>query len=296
VTASLHYFLANEAEAQRLASALDIACEPVDVRHFPDGESLVRVSEALPVALLYCSLDHPDAKLVQVLFAASALRERGANRVVLVAPYLGYMRQDQAFAPGEAISQRIIGGVLASAFDGLVTVDPHLHRTPSLGSVMPGIAAINVSAAATIAQAIAEIATPDTVLVGPDEESRVWTEAVARPLRLEVMVGDKVRESDRKVAIVLHDIGRVKGRPAILVDDLISSGGTMIACAHQLVAAGATRIGAVATHCLATGADLEAITASGISPILASDTVPGIVSGIPMAASLAGAIRQHGLC
>lgn len=294
MTATLHYFVANEAEARRLASALKIACEPVDLRHFPDGESLVRVGETSPVALLYCSLDHPDAKLVQVLLAASALRDLGANRVVLIAPYLGYMRQDQAFAPGEAVSQRVIGGIIASAFDALVTVDPHLHRTASIDAVVPGIVAIEVSAAGTIARAIAAIAAPDTILIGPDAESRPWVEAVAAPLGLEVMIGAKVRHGDREVEIELRDKHRASGRPVMLVDDLISSGRTLIACARQLLDAGATQVGAVATHCLASKGDLESLAAGGISPLLATDTVPGVVASIPIAPALAKAIHGSG--
>ena len=294
MTASLHHFVANEGEARRLASALGIAGKAVELRHFPDGESLVRVSDASPTALLYCSLDHPDAKLVQVLLAASALRDLGANRVVLIAPYLGYMRQDQAFTPGEAVSQRVIGGIIASAFDALVTVDPHLHRTPSLDSVVPGIVAINVSAAATIAQAIAAIVAPNTILVGPDAESRPWVEAVAAPLGLDVMIGAKVRRGDRNVEIELPDKHRASGRPVMLVDDLISSGGTLITCARQLLDAGATHVGAVATHCLAGESDLETLAASGISPLLATDTVPGTAACIQMALALAEAIQANG--
>lgn len=82
----------------------------------------------------------------------------------------------------------------------------------------------------------------------------------------------------------------------MLVDDLISSGGTLIACARQLRAAGATSVGAVATHCLAREDDLAALAASGIAPVLATDTVPGPVASIPIAPALAEAIRRHGLC
>jgi ribose-phosphate pyrophosphokinase len=296
MSTTLHYFPRYEREAQNLASALGVGCQPVTVRSFPDGESLVQVIPDARTALLYCSLDHPDEKLVQLLLAASALRDCAANRVVLIAPYLGYMRQDQAFAIGEAVSQRVIGDLIAANFDGLITVDPHLHRTLSLQAVTPGIQAINVPAAVTLARAISEIATPDTILVGPDEESRVWVEAVAAPLKLEVLIGRKVRKGDRKVTIALPDVCRTNGRPAILVDDLISSGGTMMACAGLLLEAGSTRIGAVVTHCLASDADLKAIATSGIAPLLATDTVPGIVSGISIAPALADAIRQHGLC
>lgn len=295
MTATVHFLAGYEAQARALAAQLGIACEPVAVRSFPDGESLVRVAKTAATALLYCSLDDPDAKLVRLLLAASALRDGGAVRVVLVAPYLGYMRQDRAFTEGEAISQRVIGTLIADHFDGLVTVDPHLHRTPSLGAAVPGIPAIDVSAAGTIAQALGETLSPDTLLVGPDSESRAWVEAVAAPLGLEVLVGEKVRHGDRSVEIVVPDIGRARGRPAMLVDDLVSSGGTLIACARLLLAAGASRVGAVATHCLASAADLEALAASGIEPVLATDTVPGPVARIAIAPALAAAIRDNNL-
>lgn len=291
--AALHYFAANQGEAQRLAAALQLSSQPIAVRRFPDGESLVRVAASEPAALLYCSLENPDAKLVQLLLAASALRDGGAARLVLVAPYLGYMRQDQAFSPGEAVSQRVIGGLLASTFDALVTVDAHLHRTPQLGDVIPGIAAINVSAAATIVRALAPRVARDTVLIGPDAESRPWVEAVAAPLGLPTLVGRKVRHGDREVVITLPDLEQVAGRPAMLVDDLISSGGTLISCARQLRVAGAASIGAVASHCLASGDDLESLARHGIAPVLATDTVPGKVSTIAMAPALAEAIRQN---
>lgn len=293
--ATLHHFAENTAEAQRLADALGIACCAISVRHFPDGESLVRVGQSEQTALLYRSLDAPNAKLVETLLAASALRDGGARKVVLVAPYLAYMRQDIAFVPGEAVSQRVIGALIAEAFDGLVTVDPHLHRTPTLEAVVPGIVAVNVAAAATIARALAATVTPDTVLVGPDAESRPWVEAVAAPLGLEVVIGTKLRHGDRKVEIALVDADRLAGRPAILIDDLISSGGTLKTCAALLRGAGVTTIGAVATHCLASRADLAALAESGIAPVLATDTVPGPAASIAMAPALAEAIRSHGL-
>ncbi len=299
MSAALHFFPANAAEAGRLAAALEIGAEPIAVRLFPDGESLVRAAPSAAAALLFCSLDQPNAKLVELLLAASALRDRGARQVTLVAPYLGYMRQDIAFAPGEAVSQRVIGRVLADAFDALVTVDPHLHRTPRLEDVVPGIAAINVPAAPTIAAALggslAATADVATILVGPDEESRPWVEAVARPLGLETIVAAKQRHGDREVAIALPEITRVRGRRAVMIDDVISSGATLIACADLLRAAGAASIGAAASHCLASAADLARLAANGIAPVLVTDTVPGSGTRIAMAGALADAIRRAGL-
>src|SRR5690606_13581796 len=175
---------ADSAEpAARLAGALGVPCHEVSVHRFPDGESLVRVPEAPETALLYRSLDRPNAKIVELLLAASALRDGGTLRLVLVAPYLAYMRQGSAFRPGEAVSQRVIGGLLAQHCDALITLDPHLHRVASLAEVMPGIEAVSVSAAPVLAAALDGMADP--LLVGPDEESRQWVEAIARPRGLE---------------------------------------------------------------------------------------------------------------
>ena len=289
----VHFMPGSEVPAMGLAAALGIEGLPVSVGRFPDGESLVRVGGSGGTALLFCPLDHPDTRLVQVLLAASALRDSGAGQVILVAPYLAYMRQDMAFSPGEAVSQRVIGGLIAGNFDGLVTVDPHLHRTARLEDVVPGIAALAVSAAASIAQAIAPNVTPDTILVGPDAESRQWVEAVAAPLGLETMIGEKRRLGDRQVHIVLPDAARAAGRPVMLVDDLISSGGTLRECARQLASAGAILRGAVATHCLADAADLAILARDGIEQVVATDTVPGPVSIIAMAPALAAAIRRQ---
>lgn len=295
MTALVHHFAEHARQAAELAQALGIEARQIDHRTFPDGESLVRVEPGRAKALLYCSLDHPDARLMPLLLALSALRDGGAARVVLVAPYLGYMRQDMAFNPGEAVSQRVIGELIAAACDGLVTVDPHLHRTASLAEVVPGIAAVNVSAAPVIAAAIAARVSAETILVGPDAESRPWVEAVARPLGLDVMVAEKRRLGDRAVRIDLPEADRASGRPIMLVDDLIASGGTLRECARQLRAAGATIAGAAATHCLAGEADLAALAAAGIAPILATDSVAGPAASISLAKTLADAIGGAGL-
>lgn len=291
----LHYFPECAAAAERLAAALGIPARPVMLRHFPEGESLVRVDEAGARALLFRSLHDPNSKLVELLLAASALRDGGAGHVTLVAPYLGYMRQDMAFAPGEAVSQRVMGGLIAGAFDALVTVDPHLHRTPSLDRVVPGCLAVNVSAAAVLAKALGAHVTPDTLLVGPDVEARPWTEAIAAPLGLEILVGEKVRHGDREVSLRVPEAARAAGRPVILVDDMVSSGGTLIACAQDLRRAGATRLAAAVTHCLSSPDDMARLAAAGIAPLWATDSVPGPASGISLAPALAEALRRTGL-
>lgn len=293
MAAQLFHFAEGAQPATRLAHDLEYGAAEVEVHHFPDGESRVRVEAAAPVAILYRSLDHPNGRLIELLLAAAALRDNGAQRVVLVVPYLAYMRQDIAFRPGEAISQRVIGALLATHFDGVITVDPHLHRIRSLTQIMPGIPTQVVSAGRLLAQAIDTADRP--LLVGPDSESRQWVAQIAQTAGLEFAIGEKRRDGDRTVAIAFPDIDRVAGQRVVLVDDVIASGETLAQSAGLLRAAGASRIDAIATHCLAGPADLARLNAAGIATIRATDTVAGPMADIPIAPLLAQAIRNFPL-
>lgn len=294
MTAAIFAFADGASQAARLAECCEIPAHQVDVRSFPDGESLVRVQAAASTALLFRSLDNPNAKLIELLLAASALRDGGARQVILVAPYLAYMRQDTAFNDGEAVSQQVIGKLLSAWFDGVVTVDPHLHRIARLDEAIGGIAAVSVSAAPALVEAIAADLEPRTLLVGPDSESRPWVESIARPLGLDVLVGEKVRQGDRDVTLQIPGIAAVRGRPAMLIDDMISSGTTMIACARALREAGAARLEVVATHSLASAADLERLSREGIARLRATDSTTSEIASIPLAAVLCKAIRGQG--
>ncbi len=291
MNAALYYFPDEADAAKRLGTVLGMACFEVDRRQFPDGESLIRIAEPASIAFVYRSLFQPNDKLVELLLVASALRDMGAERVILVAPYLAYMRQDVAFLPGQAVSQRVITRLIADHFEGLVTVDPHLHRTPRLEAIAPQLQVAYVSAAGTLADMLRPELAPGTIMVGPDGESRPWVESVAKPLGCEVLVGEKVRFGDREVELTLPGIEQVAGRPVILVDDMISTGGTLLKCAALLQAAGATRIEAVTAHCLASTDDLAHLAAGGIQRVRATDTVAGVTVAAWIAPALAAAIR-----
>lgn len=262
------------------------------MHRFPDGESLVRVDKPPTIAILYRSLDDPNAKVVELLLAATALRDNGADKVLLVVPYLCYMRQDTAFQPGQAVSQRVIGKLLSDHFNGVLTVDAHLHRTYALSEVMSGIEAVNIMAAPVVSAAIN--GDGNVVLVGPDAESRQWVEAIASPLGSDVLVGEKQRRGDRDVDIVFDRIDTVAGKRVVLVDDVISSGATLAVAAKLVRAAGAESIEAIATHCLAGTRDLAALEAAGIASIHATDSVPGPVANISLAGLLAREILSLG--
>jgi ribose-phosphate pyrophosphokinase len=294
MTCAVFAFPECAAPAARLARELGIDCHPVAVRRFPDGESLVSVAEATETSLLYRSLDHPNEKIFELLLAASALREGGARRVVLVIPYLAYMRQDIAFSEGEAVSQRVLGQLLSGTCDALVTIDPHLHRIGSLSEVMPRIEAVAVSAAPALAAALR--GDDNALLVGPDRESRPWVEAIAGPMQLEVLLGVKRRIGDRHVELDIPGAERAAGRRAVLVDDVISSGTTLQAAARLLRQAGAWSIKALATHCLASEEDLRRLGEAGIGSIRSTDSVQSDCGDIPVAPLLAQEMRRREWC
>jgi ribose-phosphate pyrophosphokinase len=289
---AVHGFREAEPAARRLADQLGIAYQGIRLSTFPDGESLVQVQPGRACALLYRSLNDPNAKLVEILLAASALRDGGADNVILVAPYLPYMRQDMAFMPGQAVSQKVIGELLAQAFDAVLTVDPHLHRTSSLSQVMAGTEAITITAAGLLSHSIARGNRP--LVVGPDAESRQWVEAVARPLGADILIGEKCRLGDRQVSLAFPGLATVKGRHAVLVDDIISSGVTMAAAARELLSADAASVEVLATHCLASATDLAAMRDAGITSIRSTDSIAGPTAEIPLAPLLARAIRDLG--
>jgi len=290
--ATIQAFAETSAAAARLSAALGIPVREIAVHRFPDGESLVRVSHTSETVIVYRSLDHPNDKLVEIVLAASALRDQGASRLILVAPYMCYMRQDTAFHAGEAVSQKVIGRLLDGVFDGIVTVDPHLHRTPDLAGIFPEAQTVSASATSLFAaQLRSDGVSADTLLVGPDRESRQWVEAVARPLGLEVFIGEKSRRSDRGVDITIPNIADVKGRPAVIIDDVVSTGGTLIRCAKLLEDAGVASVEVLAVHALWGPEEEAALRAAGISRLRSTDSIPHQSNTIHLAPLLADSLR-----
>lgn len=291
---TLQYLPHAANDAQRLASRLGVPAHEISLHGFPDGELRVTVGPAAVINIIYAPLDQPNDKLLAILFAAEALRREGATRLVLVAPYLCYMRQDAAFRQGESISQRVVGQLLARTVDRIITVDAHLHRTANIESVFPGIEADNLSAMPAIADELrATGLDPETIVVGPDAESRPWVSDLANRLALAHAVAQKTRHSDRSVDISFADPALFAGRPALLVDDIVSSGGTLTTCAMALAAAGASVIDAVITHALFLPALADAFARAGIRSIRSTHSVPHPTNAILLDDILIAALQNE---
>lgn len=259
-------------QAQLLADAMGYDCLPLGLHHFPDGESLVTLPE-IPLQeriYLYRSLEQPNDKLIELLLVSRAVRERGVSHITLIAPYLCYMRQDAAFHPGEVISQTVIGEFLAQQVEGLITVDPHLHRTASLGEAIPVSRAIALSPTALMAEFLQQQA-PTAHLLGPDDESRQWVAQIAAHSGQAFSVAHKERLGDKSVRIQLP--GETYPEHVVMVDDMVSTGHTLMEAAKLLQQKGVNKVDALVTHAMMDAATLQQMHAAGIEQIWSSDSI-----------------------
>jgi ribose-phosphate pyrophosphokinase len=272
--------------AQELAAALGVPLAIIQTHSFPDGETRLRLPPVLPArTVVLRGLQQPNPRLAPLLLAAAGARELGAVHLTLVAPYLAYMRQDMAFTPGEVVSQRHLGRLLAQAFDAVVTIDPHLHRITTLDEVLPGKRGVALSAAPLLGAAVAQ-ALPHALLLAPDEEAGQWVRAAAIGHGLDHAVCHKVRSGDFDVAVALPNLP-VVGRAVVLLDDVASTGNTLAAAARGALAQGAASVDVVVTHALFVGDALARVHAAGVRHVWSSNCVPhasNVVSVVPLLA------------
>lgn len=272
--------------AERIASSARLDLAVVGRHRFPDGEIKLRLPAVLPERLIVLrTLNDPNEKLVELLLLAQTARLQGASHLTLVAPYLAYMRQDMAFLPGEAISQRIIGRFLADLFDALITVDPHLHRVATLQEAVPVANAIVLSGAALLSDLIAA-RRRQPLLLGPDEESAQWVALAAARHGFDSAVCRKVRHGDRAVEVALPDVA-VAGRQVVLLDDVASTGHTVARAAHLLLAAGAASVDVAVTHALFAGDALPVILDAGVGDVWSTDSIKHASNSVSIAPLLA---------
>lgn len=283
-----------EAQAQQLAEALGLSYARVLAHQFPDGECKLTLPAKLPAHVVFCrSLDRPNDKLIELLLAATTARQLGAQRLTLVAPYLCYMRQDTAFAEGEAVSQSIIGRFLAELFDDVISVDPHLHRTHHLVDAVPATHAVALSATAAMRDFLHSHAEShsNTILLGPDRESEQWVRSIAEPDGLAYGVASKQRLGDREIRITLPDLDLAE-KAVVLVDDVISSGETIAIAAQRCLEMGAKRVDVLVTHALFARGATERLRQTGVGEIWSTDSISHPSNCIALADLLAGAVQS----
>lgn len=278
--------------ADRLAQHIGTISRPLDWHHFPDGESLLTLPndlEGADVAVL-ATLRDPDRLALPLRFTSATAREFGARRVGLIAPYLGYMRQDRRFHEGEAVSAPLFADFLGQSFDWLVTVDPHLHRIARLDDIYP-MPVRHVASAPALARWIqAEV--PDAVLLGPDSESQQWVAEVAKMAGRPYEVLRKTRSGDRSVNVSVPDSTALLSRTPVILDDIASSGRTLVQAIERLRAAGAQPPVCVIIHAVFAANAYKDILTAGAARVVSTETIPHGSNAIAIAEPLARAVAE----
>lgn len=276
----------NETMAAALAACTPAELGSVETRRFPDGESYVRIASDVGgrEVDLVCTLARPDEQFLSLVFAANTARDLGAKNVRLVAPYLAYMRQDKRFKDGEAISSVHFARLLSETFDSLVTVDPHLHRRRDLGEIFTIPTRVE-HAALLLADWIKDnVELP--LVIGPDAESEQWVSAVAQQASAPHIVLSKQRFGDRQVEIAMPDMAPWRRRRPVLIDDIVSSGRTMIEAARQLRDQSLSKPFCLAVHPLFAEESYAELLALS-ERIVSTDTIPHVSNAVSVVGLLA---------
>ena len=241
---------------------------------FPDGELYIRFKSVIKnrhIVLVQSFYKDISDCIIEAIFAASTARELGAKRIALVAPYFPYLRQDKRFHSGEAISQSIVAGLIDKYFDAVYIMDPHLHRKINLENIFK-IRAKKLTANPLIADYIKKhIKNP--VVIGPDEESYKWAKNVAEMLSVESRILRKKRYSSYHVEIKLNKKIDLKGKNVVIVDDIISTGHTILETAKILRKLGAKKIYCICVHGIFANNALEKLRKAGIN-VISTNTIP----------------------
>lgn len=285
-------FPGQEALAARLTAGLKAEPGNLTIRRFPDGETYVwgeTPCHRRP-AILVANLHRPDEVVVPLLFAARALRELGASHRLLVTPYLAYLRQDASFKPGEVITSRVFAELLNHAFDGLMTIDPHLHRYPDLGAIYSIPCQVRHAAPAIASWIRANVKQP--LIVGPDAESEQWVREVAERCGAPLLVLNKSRRGDYDVEIEQPLLeGRSQCTP-VLVDDIISTARTMIECTRNLRVAGYAPPVCIGVHAVFSDRAYEDLLAAGAGTVVTCNTIEHPSNAIDVTAALVDGVRD----
>jgi ribose-phosphate pyrophosphokinase len=270
----------NEELTNTLAKREQAEIGKAELRYFPDRETYVRVLSDVKQknVVLVCTLHQPDDKLLPLYFLSQTLKTLGAKSVNLIAPYLAYMRQDKVFNEGEGVTSTYFAKLLSGFADSMVTIDPHLHRRSSLAEIYS--IPTKVAHAADHISAWIKSNIDKPVLIGPDAESEQWVADVANKAGAHFTVLKKIRHGDNDVEVSVPQVDEYKTYTPVLVDDIISTGRTMIETINHLKKAGMKAPVCIGVHAVFAGNAYYDIQQTGAANIITCNTIPHLSNQI----------------
>jgi ribose-phosphate pyrophosphokinase len=273
--------------AKRLGAQLTVA----SLRIFSDGESNIKLSKVGKNCVIVQSTHPPtDTHLIQLLMIAKKCTDDGAQHVCAVIPYLGYARQDRAFLEGEVVSIDLVAKLFETVgVEHIITVDIHSQLAMSYFASIQ-----NVSSVPLLANYASKMKLRDPIAVSPDAGGTNRAKEFARLLDIDVIVLKKSRHrvtGEVTIDEKLHmDISK---RDAIVIDDIISSGGSIIKAAEVLHKKGVGRIYAMCAHALLIRDAAQKIKSAGVQDIISTNSVPGEYSKVELSPEIASALKSR---
>jgi ribose-phosphate pyrophosphokinase len=290
----------NPELAEKICASLGLPLGKAKVRTFSDGEIMVEIGENVrgrDIYVIQSTCDPTNNNLMELLIMMDALRRASAATITAVIPYYGYARQDRKAAPRTPITSKLVADLITTAgADRVVTVDLHAGQIQGFFNIPVD----NLYAAPVILEHLRNhFAGQDVVMVSPDAGGTERARAFAKRLDCTLAVIDK-RRTAPNVAEVMHLIGDVRDKVAIMLDDMVDTAGTLTHAAAALKEHGAKRIYACASHGVLSGPAIERINASAIEEVIITDTIPfgskaaltGKIKVLSVADLLAEAIRR----
>ncbi|MCC7553739.1 MAG: ribose-phosphate diphosphokinase [Methanobacteriaceae archaeon] len=289
----------------KVAKLLNKKFAAIDTWKFPDGERYTRIKDSIPnEVIIIQSTNYPqDENLMELLFLISNAKDLGASKITVVNPYMGYARQEKRFKEGESISAKTIAQLIQNAgATKFITINIHEESVLDFFD----IESMNLSAMEPIANYISGIIEDEPVIIAPDKGAFPFAEEIAKILDCTCTYLSKVRLAPDKVETCIVDlrcdlskeelekhtnIDSVKGKEAIIIDDIIATGGTIVNAIAILKEQGAKNVNVCCVHpILVKGATIR-IYASGCKNIASCDTISSDTSLISVAETIANALK-----
>ncbi len=282
----------NHLLVENISKQLDCKIGNITIRNFPDQETYLKINDIVQNRdiIIIDSLDRPNEKILPLLFLGEIIRELGAKRIGLVAPYLAYMRQDKRFNTGEAVTSQYFSKLISQYFDWLLTVDPHLHRYHELGEIYK-IKTSVIQAAPQISNWIIQnVKVP--LLIGPDMESEQWVSEIAKASNAPYVILKKTRRGDQDVEVLLPKIKKYDNYEPVLIDDIISTGYTMLETIKQLNNAKMPPPICIGVHAVFAENAYEQLQRADVKKIVTCNTINHVSNGIDLSVMISKTIQE----
>lgn len=272
--------------AQDLSLELNQPILNAVMKRFPDEEFYIRILDDVKGQnVIVIQTTYPDTKIVELLLIQDALRDAGAEKIIIVIPYFGYSRQDKQFQKGEPISARVLAQHIGLHADFVLTIDPHKQHLLDFFN----IPAYSCSAVGEIAKYIQK-KNVDFILA-PDKGAKQSSQYAAEIIGCDYDYMEKTRIDGTTVTIKPKQID-VKNKHVVILDDIISTGGTMAKSIVELKKQGAKKVTVACTHGLFIGDAINKLLSSGCDEIISTDTIENDFSKVKTAPCIANNILK----